>query len=696
MTGDERRNRDATRKRQERLTDREIHVPPCANRRRRARYESNDEHWLRHYFGVQSGCQDPFWYSFTQQQSQMIRAIRTAILHGGDQALAASRGEGKTTIFERVLLKHTLAGVIHFSVLCASTGDLAANSLETIRDALETNELLLADYPEVCVPVRALENTPNRAHYQLVTGIRHDNRQPYRRASSRFSWCGKEIVLPNVPGSPAANSVIAARGLDAAVRGLKRKGRRPELVGIDDPDTEDTARSATQAQKLETRIDRALGGLGGQQKPVARVMLTTLQSRISASYRFTNPRDKPTWKGRRFRFLLKPPSRVDLWDEYIIKYQTSLQRFAAEEGDDEFARAAHRFYLENRRKMDAGAKVANKNRFDSTRLADGTRREASALQRYYNEVARIGQEAVDAEYDNNPAEESGPIESGITATRIQKQTSGYPRKTVPPGCTVLTQGLDIGKMWAHWVVRAWRPDATGYTIDYGVETVHGTRAGSDEGVDVAIVRAIQSRMSALLEKPYVDTEGKPVAVDLTLVDAGYRTDAVYEACRQLGTKLIYPAMGVGKSSGAVRTNFRPPVRTTRDRKTGDGWFMSRQPKRVWLVNMDADRWKSWEHDRWMTPTDKPGTLFMWGHGTPRLDRVSADEKAHHTYARHIVAEVEIEEVIDGALVRKWKAKRDANHWLDASYMADVAANMKGIRLLGPSEPKNKKRKSWYS
>ena len=44
--------------------------------------------------------------------------------------------------------------------------------------------------------------------------------------------------------------------------------------------------------------------------------------------------------------------------------------------------------------MDAGAVVANPNRFNDEFLPDGSQAEVSALQRYYNEVARIGQIAV--------------------------------------------------------------------------------------------------------------------------------------------------------------------------------------------------------------------------------------------------------------------------------------------------------------
>ena len=662
------RDRDAQRKRELRAAAKEVQVPPCEDRERRTLLESDDTEWLRYYFA------DLFWYPFTTQQLEMIDAIRNAILYGGDQSLAASRGEGKTKIFERMLLKYTLAGVVKFSVLFAATGSSAQDSLQSIMGEIETNERLRADYPEVCVPVLSLENTPNRAHYQSVSGKRHDNGEPYSAVPSRFSWCGQEIVLPNVPGSPSGGAIIATRGLDAAVRGLNKRNRRVDVAGIDDPDTEESVNSEEQAKKLEKRIDRAIAGLGGQQRSVARVMLTTIQNRTCVSFKFTDPGQKPTWKGKRFRFLIKPPERRELWDEYVQLRQLHP--------DDEFGRIAHAFYLDNRVAMDAGSEVANPNRFDGQTLPDGSQLEVSALQRYFNEVARIGPEAVASEYDNDPPEEAGPIESGITPHRIQKQLSGYHRKVIPPECTVLTQGIDVRKVALHWVVRAWRPDGTGFVVDYGVHEVLGTIYGSDDGLDVAVKRAILARLEATRETEYVATAGQRMPVDLTLVDAGWRTNAVYAACAEAGLGVM-PIMGFGKSAGCTQANFADVQRRSQDRKPGDGWFLSRKG-RLWLVCADTDRWKAWEHDRWMTSPGKPGCLTMFGEASDKPDRLSADEKAHHSYARHICNEVEIEEPHHDTVRRRWKAKSENTHWLDASYYSDVAANMKGIRLTGPA------------
>jgi hypothetical protein len=662
------RDRDTQRKRELRAASKEVQVPACDDIERRTLLESDDTEWLRYYFA------ELFWYPFTTQQLEMIEAIRNAIRYGGDQSLAASRGEGKTKIFERMLLKYTLSGVIKFSVLFAATGSAAQDSLQSIMGEIETNLRLRADYPEVCVPVLALENTPNRAHYQVVTGKRIDNGEPYDSVPSRFSWCGQEIVLPNVPGSPSAEAIIATRGLDAAVRGLNKRNRRVDVAGIDDPDTEETVNSEEQAKKLEKRIDRAIAGLGGQQRTVARVMLTTIQNRTCVSYKFTDPAQKPTWKGKRFRFLVKPPARSDLWDEYVQLRQAHP--------DDEFGRIAHAFYLENRAAMDEGAQVANSNRFNPQELADGTQLEVSALQRYYNEVARIGPEAVAAEYDNDPPEEAGPVESGITPHRIQRQLSGYDRKIVPPGCTVLDRGVDVRKTALHWVVRAWQPNGTCYVVDYGVHEVLGTKYGCDEGLDLAIKRGILQFLEDAKQTEYVCAEdGEIKTVDITLIDARWQKPAVVAACEEAGLG-IYPVMGFGSSGDCVKASFHPAQKSTERVKVGDGWKMVKTG-RTWLVEADTDRWKRFEHDRWMTAPGRPGCAYLFGTPGDPGGRLNHDEKSHHSFAHHICNEVEVEEPYKGGMRRRWKERSENTHWLDASYYTNVGANIKGIKPLKP-------------
>lgn len=677
--GDSLRRRDAANKRKQRAEATVISIPKCADKKRRQRLESDDIAWLMHYFGPKCELDDPFTYEFTAQQREMIDAIRHAIKFGGDQAIAASRGEGKTTLTERLVLKAVLSGEVNYVVIFAANGTLADNSIDAMRQALSENPLLAADYPEACVPIVELEGTPQRAKTQKATGTRHDTGKKFEMAGLNYSWCGQELIFPNTPGSPSAGAIIATRGLDSAIRGLKKRGKRPKLAIIDDPDTEDTARSQEQADKLERRIDSSIGGLGGQRRPIARVILTTIPSRIAVSFKYTDPKQKPSFKGRRYRFLIQKPANMSLWDEYVALLKEDLQRRDDKGIDlDPFGRRAHQFYSDRREEMDAGAIVSNPNRFNNTTLPDGSQFELSALQHYFNRIAERGPEYAATELDNDPPEESAIVESGLSPTRIQRQVNGFERRIIPDGCSLLTQGIDVRKVGLHWVIRAWTPDGTGHVIDYGVHEVIGTRYGVDEGVDVAVTKSILARMEATKGTEFRTETGERLFVDLTLVDAGWQTDAVYSACLQVGVGIM-PVMGFGRSTGCVKTNYREVMEQTKDRKPGDGWFLSKQ-SRLWLVCADTDRWKRWEHDRWMTSPENPGCLFMYGFQPENTDRMSDDQKSHHAYARHICNESEVEEPYKGIVRRIWKAKSDNTHWLDASYYSDVAANMRGVKI----------------
>lgn len=630
--------------------------------------------WLRWYFGPNCGLPDPFWYEFTGQQLEMISAIGHAVQFRGDTARAASRGEGKTSIFERLLTKYTAQGILNFSVLFAATGTLAESSLDSIKLGFEENVLLAADYPEICTPVAALRNSPNRAHFQLCSGLRHDNGKPYEMAPAKFQWSGQEIILPNLPGSPSARAIIATRGLDSAVRGIKRKGRRVQLAGIDDPDTEETARSEDQASKLEERIDRGIAGLGSQKRPVARVMLTTIQSSISASAKFTDPALKPTWRGKRFSFLIKPPEATHLWEEYVQLYKEDNLQTARGERDDPHCRRAHQFYVEHFDQMNEGAQVANVNRFNEDILPDGSQTELTALQHYYNFVARTSPEAASTELDNNPIEVEKVAESGLAPKRIQKKCNGYKRRVMPPDCYKITRGIDCRKVALHWVVRAWKRDGTPFTIDYGIHDVHGTVYGSDEGLDIALKRAILDYLESSAE-----LYGQPI--DRTMIDAGWRTQAVYSACQEAGPG-VTPIMGFGKSAGCVKQVFTPMRKRTKTIRPGDGWYMSKTDRGLWLCCADADRWKAWEHDRWLTSEGKVGCMTIFGAPHERYDRLSPDEKGHHSYAHHICNEGEVDEPYKGGMRKVFRAKSDNTHWLDASYYSDIGAGLEGVELFG--------------
>jgi hypothetical protein len=104
-----------------------------------------------------------------------------------------------------------------------------------------------------------------------------------------------------------------------------------------------------------------------------------------------------------------------------------------------------------------------------------------------------------------------------------------------------------------------------------------------------------------------------------------------------------------------------------------------------LVCASADQWKAWEHDRWMTAQDKPGCMFLYGEKSADARTLTVEQREHGHYAHHICAEVEVEDVVKGGIVRRWQPKNKENHWLDASYYADVAAAILGVRMFGEAK-----------
>lgn len=95
-------------------------------------------------------------------------------------------------------------------------------------------------------------------------------------------------------------------------------------------------------------------------------------------------------------------------------------------------------------------------------------------------------------------------------------------------------------------------------------------------------------------------------------------------------------------------------------------------KGVYLVEVNADYWKSWVHERLRTPLGSPGAMTFY-HAMP---------KKHISVSRYLTAERRIQtyDAKKGKLLEVWKRERRSNHWLDALYIACAAGHLCGARL----------------
>jgi hypothetical protein len=96
-----------------------------------------------------------------------------------------------------------------------------------------------------------------------------------------------------------------------------------------------------------------------------------------------------------------------------------------------------------------------------------------------------------------------------------------------------------------------------------------------------------------------------------------------------------------------------------------------------LVEVDADHWKTWAHQRLVTPLGKPGAMTLF----------RARPQEHLALAKHLTAEAKTEEFVAGkGVVMKWERVRRQNHWLDALYNACAAGHGCGVRLVDEQPP----------
>lgn len=660
---------DRERKAKQRAKGRQVDIPPPKNIDRRIACLADPELLLTTYFS-ETTYKEPF----TDDRRDILRSIWRAAQYGGDQAIAAPRGEGKTTLAMDGAFSLMVAGKSFFPVVIGKNQDAASNELKALQERILLSEEFIDDFPEIGYPLLAIGASTANARLQAIG-------EHFLRMSIGL----KHFALPNIPTgllrwpkgveSCARGQVIGAVGIDGRIRGFKFRSHRPTLAIVDDIEDKHSANNDETIRKNESTIEEDIGGMGSSAKRIARVYLCTTLNRKCNAYRYTDPKQKPSWNGRRYRKMVKRPDRMDLVEQYI-----ELRQLRNE--DDPDAREAFRYWRDNQEEIERGCVVSNRYSYNGDPHADGEPLELSAIQAYFNRVADVGEKAVATEIDNDPPEEVGPQGMGLTAEIVASRISGLSRRQLPANAECITAAIDIGKYNCHWSVCAWWRGAGGVVIDYGIAEVSGNenvrladRAADMEASEPAIYRALLAWRDYLLNTEYVDAAGQRRQVNMVLCDSGTYTNAVYEFCRQV-RGIFRPSKGM--------SNYRPRKESNKHCVAGASqhaqWLESQG---VWLHELDTDYWKQWVHERFLTPCfDEQNFLRR---GSLSLYQPEGNRR-HVSYAQHIVAEELTTEFKEGkGTITKWVARNPNNHWLDATYMAAACTEALGIQLITPSE-----------
>lgn len=663
IKGDERtRQRELMAKK--RAAERDLRIPCPANPSRRLAAESDARRWLDTYFA------SIFSEDWTDDRLAMLESIVNSALYGGDQAIAGPRGEGKTTIATHAALFLMVRNLTNFPIIIGKSQDKAQKELKSIKEQLQQNELFIADYPEIGIPMQAVGGWSSRGNMQTVSGVKTN--LVVAQDHIAFPTIERWQLPPDWPADiqPASNrQVIYSLGVDGPVRGTKFRSMRPTLAIIDDIEDREAAASETLTAKNEEIIEQDIAGLGASAERIPRVMLCTIQNRRCIAYKYTDPKTKPSWNGKRYRKMIRPPDRMDLVEQYI-----DMRR--SRKPDDRDAREAFRFWRDNQATIEGGCIVSNKNSYSKKLHADGEPLELSACQAYYNRVADVGEKSVATEIDNDPPVESGPQGQGVTPEIVQSRLSGLARRQIPLNTAALTAAIDLGKYKCHWVVTAWWQGAGGVVVDYGVAEVHNTdRSIDNEASEPAIYNCLLNFRDELLTKEYIDTAGNRVPVQFCLVDSGTFTNAAYQFVREVGG-IFHPSKGFSP--------YTPKKQNTATILAGANMHASKLPSAgVWLYELDTSYWKQFVHERFLTPTFDENNMLR--RGSLSLFTLQGNQR-HGSYAQHIASEELLTEFKEGkGLKTYWAQNNENNHWLDATYMSAAAGEACGIKLIAPSE-----------
>ncbi|MEM7810543.1 MAG: terminase gpA endonuclease subunit [Planctomycetota bacterium] len=659
-------------------------IPKVRNKRRRQACEHDLHKFLTTYFPNSTGMRP-----LSDDHRKVIATIEACVLQQGRFVNAVYRGFAKTTILLNAIIWAALYGHRRFLCVFGLDQEFAANAIESIRMELETNELLAADFPEVCHPIRALEGKAQRCASQTAGG-----------KPTHIEWAGDKLVLPTVENSVASGAVIKAFSLQGRSRGPQHRTSdgtvlRPDFIAIDDPQENDLASNPDRVRRLLYRIKTSIAKSCDHSRQLSMVVNATV---IAPRDLIEQLIDTPGWQWLRIPMVKSwADEHEKLW---LGEYQKRRHTFDPEKPGDQAraAAAATKYYKRNRRRMNAGADVSWAECYDRDS-------ELSAIQHAYNLLIDDGEAAFNAEYQQNPSSDDegrGDVVTMLPPAAIDKKRNGLERGVVPLWATKVVAYIDVQKNMLWYVVLAADDDFRTAVIDYGPFPRQPLGYVTKKDLPVTLAeyygpgldqealwdRSLDELSRELVDRPWPREAGDgDIRCSRPLVDANYgdSTARVFEVARRRRSRNITPAHGRGITAANAPMRqwpFKP------GEKLGPFWCVKNQGARrgVRAVIIDTNTAKTFTHRRIATPVGNGASLELFG--DPDRDR-----RLHEMFADHMHAEAPVEHTAKGRTVVEWELKpnRPDNDLFDCTVGAMVAASMEGSSLPG-SRPRAAKKK----
>ena len=627
-------------------------IPPIKNKKRHDSCRENFRLFCETYGG------DTFPLAWSPDHLTAIAKIEAAVLKGELFAFAMPRGSGKSTLSEWACIWAMLYGHRQFVMLIGSDQAIANAMLDSIKSHLEQNDLLLEDFPAACFPVRAMEGITRRAQGQTCEG------EP-----TNIEWTADQITLPWIPKAPSAGAAVRVAGITGRIRGIKHtrpdgKTIRPQLVLIDDPQTDEAAGSPSQVATRERILSGAILGLGGPGVKMSGLCTITVIRPDDLADRLLDRAKHPEWQGERTKLVYDWPTAEDLWGQYAeIRRQGQRDGAGTAEADE--------FYREHQAAMDAGARVA----WPERKNAD----EVSAIQHAWNLRIDRGESAFFAEYQNQP------LADDIASDKLDKRSLALRavppgRGVVPAGHNTLTAFVDVQEKLLFWLVASWGESFGGHIVAYGTypdqassffEAAHAkrtlARAANNAGFEASLRAGLDKTAQLLLASDWKREDGVALRIDRLMVDAnwGQSTTVVRTFCKQSPfAAQIIPSHGRG-----IGASSQPLTEKQKHRgdKVGLNWRIAKLgDSEVRSCIYDANFWKTFCAARLRLAIGDPEAMTL-------------HQGEHDMLLEHLTAEYPVRTEARGRVVDEWKMAGRDNHWWDCCVGAAVAASIVGVQ-----------------
>lgn len=631
----------AEKKRAERKRERALVRRACEDPARRSRLERDPAGWLIHYMP------GSFPLPFSKGHREMIAGAIRAAKTGTGVAVAAPRGEGKTTILRGVSIYLVATRQVRFPVVAGWTHKAATEAFRLWLRMLHGSAELRADYPELTQP---FEESTHAARLKAMTW------------DDTGTECGADIRATErciiLPDSIAA---VASASVQSDVKGLNvtlPSGEilRPDLLLIDDAQDPKRASNPSFVADVVETIEKQWMCLAGPQSRVTTMVACTVAAAGDVSEHFLSRPDFKTIRVARVTawpdgWAEKGSETRRLWDEWHRELLDGL-------ADGDGGVRGRKFYRANKTALTAGMAVSWSQRYVKKR------KDPDALYSAMFDLYRIGEDAFATEYQNAPIKHGATVYE-LTPDVIVSRTTDRPAGVVPDWCKVKIAATDINPSYGlTWGVLGFGSDQTSAVLGYGIHEMTVAPGATQGETDRAIYEALVAHGKEMAKLPC-----RPEA---WFIDAGGSAfDVVLRFCEQSAQLVGIQATAC---TGRGTRNYRPYGKT-----------VVGTPREQCHLAMDAHRrkWVAWHADYWREIAQKAWTGSVGAPGSCSLPAGRHREFAEQIAREQLAGKGEIA----GVMQWVWHTQPGRHDYGDVMAMAYMGAAFGGIGSSGPVQKK---------